>query len=592
MIQGFQALKKEISKLWFILDKEQKIYGALVFIISLVGAGLEVLGVGIIVPLVTAFLEPDKLMNNRWLQKPINLLNIQNANSLILLITIGVIGVFVIKNIFFILISWIRIKYSCKVSRELSAKMMETYMDRGYEFFLTTNTSELSRNISGDVSGVDAMVYQLMRVLIDVLSIILIVVYMMMKDWILACSVMILAFLCLALIYGYFRVKMRKAGELYNKYSGISGKYLLQALHGIKEILVMNKQRFFVKNYVKANIQKQRGSIKQTVGTESPAYIIEGICISGLLGTVCLRVLMNGQDAVELVPALSAFAVGAFRILPSLGRISSGLNTAIYYIPSLNHVYENLHKILEYENENEKVSNEGMPIESFEKKLVLENISWHYSGTEKEVLSHLNLSIEKGSSVALVGMSGAGKTTLADILLGLLRPQEGSVLVDGKDIFKARGGLSHIIGYVPQAVYLTDDTIRNNIAFGSEPEEIDDGRIWETLEQAQLKEFVLGLRNGLDTLVGDRGIRFSGGQKQRIAIARALYGNPEILIFDEATASLDNETEMAVMESIQSLHGKKTLIIIAHRLTTIQNCDVIYEIKDGNAFVRKYEEII
>ena len=189
-------------------------------------------------------------------------------------------------------------------------------------------------------------------------------------------------------------------------------------------------------------------------------------------------------------------------------------------------------------------------------------------------------------------MSGAGKTTLADIILGLLHPQEGKVLVDGRNIAEVNGNLSHIMGYVPQSVYLTDDTIRNNVAFGLEPEDIDDQKIWAALRDAQMKDFVEKLENGLDTMVGDRGIRFSGGQRQRIAIARALYENPDIIVFDEATASLDTETETAVMESIKALQGHETLIIIAHRLTTIKDCDVIYEIKDGVAYTRTYEEIV
>ena len=202
------------------------------------------------------------------------------------------------------------------------------------------------------------------------------------------------------------------------------------------------------------------------------------------------------------------------------------------------------------------------------------------------------MTIPKGTSVAFVGQSGAGKTTLADIILGLLHPQKGQILVDGNDISIFGKELGHIMGYVPQSVYLIDDTIRNNVAFGIEQSDIEDDRIWKALEQAQLKEFVANLEFGLDTFVGDRGIRFSGGQRQRIAIARALYENPDIIIFDEATAALDNETELAVMDSIRSLQGYKTLIIIAHRLTTIKECEVIYEIKDGKAIVRQYEELI
>lgn len=591
-----RKVKDGLHKLFYIMSGEQKAYGCLVFFCSLLGSVLEVMGVGVIMPLVQAFMDVGKLMQSKWINLVSGWLEIEKTDSaqVIIMMTGGVIMIFLLKNLYFIFLSWVRIKFSCKVSRELSTKMMSNYMKRGYEFFLNHNTAELSRNIGGDVSGVDTIIYQLLRVLVDSLTILMIVIYIMVTDWMIAITMVVMAMLCLVIIYGYFRVQMREAGQHFNKYNGITGKYLLQALHGIKEILVMQKQEYFVRHYEEANKEKQRGAIKQTVGAESPAYIIEGLCVTGLLTIVCVRLTMNRQSAVELVPALSAFAVGAFRILPSLGRISSALNTAIYYMPSLEHVYENMHKMSESDlvickSLNSEVKQENI---RFKEKISIENVSWHYANTEKYVIDSLSLTIPKGISVAFVGQSGAGKTTLADVILGLLSPQKGKVMIDGNSISDIGGSLGHIMGYVPQAVYLTDDTVRNNIAFGMELDEIDDAKVWKALEQAQLKEFVETLSDGLDTFVGDRGIRFSGGQRQRIAIARALYENPDIIIFDEATAALDNETELAVMESIRSLQGYKTLIIIAHRLTTIKECDVIYEIKDGKAQVRSYEELV
>lgn len=595
MISQIVAVREIAGKLLFILDRQQKKYGMLLLICSLIGAAFEVLGVGIIVPLVSAFMNADQLLENQWIKIPVKWLRIKNSNQLVLFITLVVIFVFLIKNIYFVLLSWIRVKYSCKVSRELSSRMIKIYMKRGYEFFLSTNTSDLSRNINGDVSGVNTMLTQILRALIDILTIVLIVVYIMMTDWTMAIAVAVLSLICLLLIYGVFRKKMRKAGEMFSKYSALVNKYLLEALHGIKEILVKNKQEYFVENFDKANIQRQKATIRQTVGAESPAYIIEGICVSGLLGTICMRLMFGSEDALALVPALASFAVGAFRILPSLGRISSALNTALYYIPSLNRVYDNLNEIIRYDANRIVLEKEGtediIPILKFNKEIKLENIDWKYQNKENEVISGLNLTIKKGQSVAFVGASGAGKTTLADIILGLLHPQGGKILVDGRDIADVNGNVSHIMGYVPQSVYLTDDTVRNNVAFGIAPMDIDDNRVWKALEEAQLKEYVENLKNGLDTMVGDRGIRFSGGQRQRIAIARALYENPDILVFDEATASLDNETEAAVMESIKKLQGHKTLIIIAHRLSTIKDCEMIYAIENGKAVKKTYEEI-
>lgn len=290
-------LKKELQKLLYILSKEQKLYGGIVFVCSLLGAFLEVLGVGIILPLVQAFMDPDKLMENKWIQLVLKSFGLEyiESSQLVILITVGVIILFLIKNLYFIFLSWIRIKFSCKVSRELSTKMMSTYMKRGYEFFLNHNTADLSRNIGADVSGVDTVIYQMLRVLVDSLTIFMIVAYIMLTDWVIALAMVIMALLCLLLIYGYFRVQMREAGRHFNKYNGITSKYLLQALHGIKEILVMHKQEFFIKHYEEANREKQKGAIKQTVGAESPAYIIEGVCVAGLLAVVCIRLLQMSR---------------------------------------------------------------------------------------------------------------------------------------------------------------------------------------------------------------------------------------------------------------------------------------------------------
>lgn len=583
------SIRNTAKKLFEILNKRQKIYGFILLLASLVGALLEVIGVGIILPLVQAFVEPQKLRDNVFIGSITRFFYIEKDTELIIMLTIGVIIIFIIKNVYFIFLVWFRKKYSCMISRELSSCMIRNYMRRGYEFFLTKNTSELSRNINADVSGVDTIIYQAMRVLIDSLTLIFIVLFIMITDWMMALSILILAVICLGIIYGYFRVKMKKAGILYNQYNGLTGKYLLEALHGIKEIIAMNKEEYFISNFESANLKKQQAAVKQAVGTESPAYVIEAICVAGLLGSVCMRMVLYSGNAVEMIPTLSAFVVAAFRILPSLGRISSALNTAIYYIPSLDHVYENMNGI---EENQQEISNSKIKQDiRFENELKLENICWHYENSNKDIIHHLDLSIRKGSSVAVIGSSGAGKTTLADILLGLLKPQTGKMYIDGKEFDQKGICSSDLMGYVPQSVYLTDDTIRSNVAFGVEMNQIKDELVWEALEKANLKEFVLKLPKQLDTLVGDRGIRFSGGQRQRIAIARAMYRNPEILIFDEATASLDNETENAVMESIQSLQGQKTLVIIAHRLTTIRNCDTIFEIKNGCAIPRKYEEL-
>ena len=291
--------------------------------------------------------------------------------------------------------------------------------------------------------------------------------------------------------------------------------------------------------------------------------------------------------------------MGAVRMLPSLGRTSANINIMSFYVTSLESAYNNM-KILKEEElanevlevEEQKYKDEDEKGLTFNDSLCLSNIYWHYKDSEKNILSDLNLKVEKGQSVGLIGSSGAGKSTLADIILGLHIPNQGSVKLDGHDIRHIPQTYSRIIGFVPQSIYLLDGTIRENVAFGEGKENIDDNKIWNCLEKAQIGEFVRKLEDGLDTIVGERGVRFSGGQRQRIAIARALYRNPEILVLDEATSALDNETEAEVMKSIESLYGTITMIIIAHRLSTVKKCDVVYEIMDGKAIIKEKKELL
>lgn len=589
MKNSLKSAKEVIQKLMYILSGEQKRYGMLVLIVSFVGALLETLGVSAIIPLINALITPEVILENELAGNIMRFLNIRETGQVVLLIGGTTIFLYIMKNLFFIFLSWLRAKYACKVQRELSVHMMKTYMDKGYSFFLTRNTSELMRGVFADTNGVYSLLNQFFKIIVECMTVVLICLYILLTDWGMAVGIAVLACICLIIIYGYFRGKMKKLGRQSRKYGAIVNQQAIQAFQGIKEVIVMRKQKYFVRNFEDACIKQQQASVGHTVGTESPGYIIEAICITGLLGMICIRVVFGSEDASAMLPALSAFAVGAFRILPALGKISSSFNTMIFYIPSLNEMYE---KLRETEREDDTLRNiygveKCTETRGFKNELDIDKIYWKYSEGSDYVLKALSLKIRKGESVALIGQSGAGKTTLADIILGLLKPQSGQVKIDGKDIFSIGDEWSNIIGYVPQSVYLTDDSIRKNIAFGVREEEIEDEKIWNALEQAQLKEFVESLGTQLDTLVGERGVRFSGGQRQRVAIARALYKNPNILILDEATAALDSDTESAVMQAIEALKGKITLIIIAHRLSTIRKCDRIYEVKDGDIWERE-----
>ena len=598
-MNSIRSLRDICRKYLYILTTTQKKWGVVLFILTVLGAVCEMLGVSVILPLVQVMIAPEQLLQYSVIIYIMECFNIQNPKTLIWLMGFAVILVYVVKNIYLFFLSYVRVKFACKVQRELSVEMLENYMRRGYLFFSETTTGELLRGMIGSISNVYEGLYQVFRLWAEVLTVFCIVIYVMVSDWMMALCVVVLALLCLLLVATGFKRWTQRSGEIVFEYDGKINKTLLQAFQGIKEVLVMRRQQYFVKAYQDEYIHKQKGMIGKTVAMESPAYIIEGMCVAGLIVMVCIKAITT-EDTTVLVPQLAAFAVAAFRILPSLGRISSCYNTFVSYIPGINETYENFQAArtcdnsqeLNLDDEDDRNIRQAVGEKRDWKQLNINNVSWTYPGTNKIILDDISLRIKKGSSIAFVGPSGAGKTTFADMILGLYKPQNGNITLDSEDISKLDREWGNIISFVPQSVYLLNASIRNNVAFGIPEKEIEDTKVDRALEQAQLKNFVSTLPNGISTEIGESGMRLSGGQRQRIAIARALYNDPDILVLDEATSALDTETETAVMEAIDSLHGHKTLIIIAHRLTTIRNCDEIYRIEGGKATQCIYQDLL
>lgn len=371
---------------------------------------------------------------------------------------------------------------------------------------------------------------------------------------------------------------LRNAGVRWQKSNAITNKWLMQSMHGIKEVKVAAKEAFFVEQYAKAGRVSIECEKKNTVMGNIPKLMIEAVTVSAMLGVIAV-LMLRGKNVSDLVPQLSAFAMAAVRLLPSANRVSTAFNNISYQEPMLDKMIENMRDMSEWEGTWGEATHETTI--TLEKQLELHDITYRYPNAEEPVLRNANMLIPVGKSVGIVGVSGAGKTTAVDILLGLLKPENGQVLADGKSIEEDyRGWLSHL-SYIPQNIYMLDDTIRANVAFGFDLKKVSDEQIWRALREAQLEEFVKSLPDGLDTQIGERGVRLSGGQRQRIGIARALFTDPELIILDEATSALDNETESAIMDAINALHGKKTLIIIAHRLTTIEECDMVYRVENG-----------
>lgn len=593
MKTGLIKIKDALGKLNFILSTEQKRYGVWMLILSLLAAVFEMVGVSVILPLMQVMLKPDDLWDRWYVRRVTEVLHIETNEGLVFLICTVVILVYIVKNVYFTFYSYVTTRYANKIKKELSVRVLEAYMQQGYLFFVNHNSGRLLQGMGGDVSSVYTIVSQLFSLISKGLTIVCIGVFILVQTPALALCLVALVVLCFVLIQLIFRKSMRKYGELQRRYSWYSQQISLESIQGSKEILVMNRQKHFVSMFRKNTDKLNDASLRVDMGARTPTYIIETICITGLLLIVGV---MYGKtnDTVELISQLSAIAIAAFRILPSLGGISSAVNSIMFNMPALSAAYETLSQVKELEKEftlQEKTDSEHMQHVNFQDKLELKNIVFSYPNAEVRVLDGVNITIKRGQAVAFIGPSGAGKTTLSDVVLALLEPQAGQILMDGINIQELGTRWNHLVGYVPQSVYLIDNSVRNNVAFGYSEEEIDDEKVWKALEMAQIKDFVETLPEGLDTFVGEFGVRFSGGQRQRMAIARALYSNPDILILDEATSALDNDTENAVMEAIDALQGIKTLIIVAHRLSTIRNCDVIYEIKDGKATERSKKEI-
>jgi ATP-binding cassette subfamily C protein len=364
---------------------------------------------------------------------------------------------------------------------------------------------------------------------------------------------------------------------------------LQQSLGGLKEVKAMGHERFFYESFSK--LQESLAEIRHRYGTlgDVPRLVVETIFVCGLF-LVVLLVTLRGRAGEDIVPLLGLYAYGGFRLIPSMNRVLMHLGRIRFGSAAIGHLYQDL--MLFGQHPVDRTDAQGGDAVLFTESLVLGRVSYTYEGSESPALQGIDLVVRRGETVGIIGPTGAGKSTLINIILGLLTPSSGRVTVDGRDIFKELRLWQRSIGYVPQEIYLTDDSLRRNIAFGLRDEEIDGGRVEVASRMAQLEDFIGSLPEGLDTIVGERGVRLSGGQRQRVAIARALYREPELLIFDEATSNLDQQTEHEVIRAIEALRGKKSLIIVAHRLSTIGPCDRLVFLRGGQVHASgTYDEL-
>lgn len=576
-------LVSTFKKINSLLDKGQRIKVVILMFMILISGLLETIGVSLIVPLISAILDKESFAQNKYVKVVCETFGIQDMDKFILMLIGGLILIYIGKNIYLVFCTYIQARFvnhnRCRVSRNL----LSQYLHRPYEYYFHADSATILRTIYGDMDNVFNLMMHCLNFVAEAIICVCLCLVLLVIDVKMCIFMVALLGSTTWFISGVLKPKLNRVGEdsrieLANIYKGI-----LQPVAGIKDVKVLHKEDFFLDTYEDSARKYAKHQIKNNVLSIIPRQLIETIAIVGILAYVGISILV-GVDMGVLLGLVGAFGVAAMRLLPSVNRLNTYIANISFFESALNNIYENIdmtavRKQEEEDKYNREHKNE-LPIH-LTQKIELENISYRYPETDKDIFKDAHMVIPVGKSVGVVGPSGSGKTTIIDVLLGLLQLDEGRILSDGVNIFDNYGAwLSHI-GYIPQTIYMIDDSIRNNIAFGVPENEIRDERIWEVLEEAQLKEFVEELPERLDAQIGERGVRISGGQRQRLGIARALYHNPELLVFDEATSALDNDTETAIMEAIDKLHGQKTMVIIAHRLRTLENCDMIYEVRDG-----------
>lgn len=576
------------KKLSYIFSKRDKYKIALLLCIMVAGSFLELLGVAVFQPFVNIIMMPDSIQENPYLARIYQMFGCSTTESFLTVVALGIIVIYVVKNVYLWVEQNLIMKFTYGMQQKLSTRLLTTYLSEPYTFHLNKNIAELQRSMQEDTGLFTQVLMHTLQLVAEVVVCIVLGVYLFTVSNSITVVIVGLLILCVVLFTKITKRFTEQLGKEAQVYKGKLYQWVNQSLGGVKEVKVLNREEFFVSSYKKYYGLYIKGVRINRLLSITPKYMVEAVCMTGLLIAIIIKLNFGHGELENFIPQLATFAVAAFRLLPSVGRINEHVNNILYAVPSVDLIYGDLKGIEDYqESKGEEEGKEW----SFEHGITAKHITYAYPNTDTNVLEDANCVIPKGKTVAFIGSSGAGKTTMADIILGLLVPQRGKILVDDIDVFKNLTMWHHQIGYIPQVIYLSDDTIRNNIAFGIHEDQIDEEAVRTALKKAQLAEFVDTLPDGLDTIVGDRGVRLSGGQRQRIGIARALYHDPEILVLDEATSALDNETETAVMEAIESLQGSKTMIIIAHRLTTIQNADIIYEVGDGKVTERSKEYV-
>lgn len=563
-----------LKTIYSLLNQKQRLQSFYQVIIIIISMFFEILSLGMLIPIITLISTND--LNIKYPNLKNLLEKIGNPSQYLLLqyILILFVAIYIIKTLFMVFATWYNYKFVFNLQMFFSEKIFRGYLYQSSLFHSLNNTSVLIQNSTLLIATLSHVLINILIISSEIISAFAILI-LLFKVQPLSILIIFITFTPFIYLFNFFTKKLLlRIGKSYQNFEGVRIKLLQEGLGASKEIKLMGKEEFFIKQYDKNNITSLSLFQKQQTLQAFPKFLMEFLAAI----SICLLVFILGndkKDLSELITTLALLAGAAFRLIPSINRIIASSQTIRFNtsaIDTLKKEFESMDKI----NNEEKFK-----ILDFVNNITLENIYFRFPNSEKYTIENLSMKIPIGNTVGIIGSTGAGKSTLIDIILGLLNPSEGVVKINHVPILSATKSWQKHIGYVPQSIYLIDDTLRKNIAFGLSEEEIDDDLVNQAIKFSQLENLVKLLPNGLDSEIGERGVRLSGGERQRIGIARALYNSPKILVLDEATSSLDVNTERDVMNSVLLLKNKITIIIVAHRLTTVENCDYLYKIKNG-----------
>ena len=581
---------QDARKLAYVFTRREQRNAVVLLVLMVVGALLDVAGVGAIPAFVTMLSQPERILRFTAVRRTFVALGATDAEHRVLWAAVGLAAIFIVKNAYLTAFSYLQARYIYNRQVSLAGRLFRAYLRGPYTFHLGRNTADILHNTTfGAFSVVGDLMLPALRLLMETLVLAAVLVLLVSMEPVLSAAMVVLIGGAVALFMVVVRKRVARYGQDEHQYRSQMMLSVNQGLGGIKDVKVLGREKEFLDTFEWNATRYSRAGRYRYIVFELPRLFLETVAVL-TMAVVTAVFLHEGRSIQSIVPSLTLLAVAALRLIPSANRIVNALIGLRFGHATLHAVYSDLKLLGGSEGEKDvAVSSTKF---SFEHALEFDDVTYRYPGAAENALAGFSARIPKGTSVGIVGPSGAGKTTAIDVLLGLLHPQGGCVRVDGVDIAQNLSGWRRQIGYIPQQIFLIDDTIRRNIAFGVPDEEIDDDRVWAAVDAAQLRELVNASRDGLGMIVGERGIRLSGGERQRIGIARALYHNPPVLVMDEATSALDNETEREVVRALERLRGTRTLVIIAHRLTTVAACDQLLYVKDGRLVGSgSYEEL-